>query len=69
MGDLGQAAEDSDKSSMSQSIFNLVKNVMGAGMLSLPSGVAAFSDTRCSRVPDGFLDALCSESLSCCYAQ
>ncbi|CAM9607493.1 unnamed protein product, partial [Discosporangium mesarthrocarpum] len=31
---------------MSQSIFNLVKNVMGAGMLSLPSGVAAFSDGR-----------------------
>lgn len=38
--------DEADKSTMSQSIFNLVKNIMGAGMLSLPSGVAAFSDSR-----------------------
>lgn len=40
------ADDEADKSSMSESVFNLVKNVMGAGMLSLPSGVAAFSDAR-----------------------
>ena len=31
---------------MSASVFNLAKNILGAGMLSLPSGVAAFSDSR-----------------------
>lgn len=30
-------------SSVSQSVVNLVKNIVGAGILSLPSGVAAFS--------------------------
>ncbi|CAM9956440.1 unnamed protein product, partial [Hapterophycus canaliculatus] len=39
------AGEEEDKSSMSASVFNLAKNILGAGMLSLPSGVAAFSDS------------------------
>ncbi|CAM9219633.1 unnamed protein product [Choristocarpus tenellus] len=43
---------------MAQSIFNLVKNVMGAGMLSLPSGVAAFSDSRNAVVPAGAIVAI-----------
>ncbi len=44
------AGEESEKSSMSASVFNLAKNILGAGMLSLPSGVAAFSDSRCAAV-------------------
>ncbi|CAN0349134.1 unnamed protein product [Pylaiella littoralis] len=48
----GQAAGDeADKAGMSASVFNLAKNILGAGMLSLPSGVAAFSDSRKAIVP------------------
>ncbi|CAM9390153.1 unnamed protein product, partial [Phaeothamnion confervicola] len=36
---------------MTSSVFNLVKNIMGAGMLSLPAGVAAFSDAKSSILP------------------
>lgn len=43
-------SEEEDKASMSASVFNLAKNILGAGMLSLPSGVAAFSDSRYSTV-------------------
>eukprot|EP00904_Undaria_pinnatifida_P009553 jgi/Undpi1/5728/HiC_scaffold_2.g01002.m1 len=43
--------DEGDKSNMSQSVFNLAKNIMGAGMLSLPSGVAAFSDSRKAILP------------------
>lgn len=40
------AGDEADKAGMSASVFNLAKNILGAGMLSLPSGVAAFSDSR-----------------------
>lgn len=40
------AGDEADKAGMSTSVFNLAKNILGAGMLSLPSGVAAFSDSR-----------------------
>jgi len=36
---------------MSQSTVNLVKNIVGAGMLSLPAGVAAFSGSSKALVP------------------
>eukprot|EP00931_Biecheleriopsis_adriatica_P067952 TRINITY_DN42006_c0_g1_i1.p1 TRINITY_DN42006_c0_g1~~TRINITY_DN42006_c0_g1_i1.p1 ORF type:complete len:517 (+),score=99.34 TRINITY_DN42006_c0_g1_i1:79-1551(+) len=38
-------------SSMTQSTVNLVKNIAGAGMLSLPAGVAAFSGSPKAIVP------------------
>lgn len=44
--DAQAAGEEADKAGMSASVFNLAKNILGAGMLSLPSGVAAFSDSR-----------------------
>jgi len=37
------------------SILNLVKNIVGAGILSLPSGVAAFSDAPSAVVPAAVL--------------
>ena len=39
-------------STVSSSIFNLAKTILGAGVLSLPSGIAAFTDK-----PDGLLPA------------
>lgn len=37
-------------SSMSNEIFNLVQNIVGCGVLSLPSGIAAFSQSKSSSV-------------------
>ena len=36
---------------MSTSTFNLAKNIIGAGVLSLPNGVAYFSDAPSALVP------------------
>lgn len=47
----GGAKQDVQKSSVGQSTVNLVKNVVGAGMLSLPSGVAAFSGSPQALLP------------------
>lgn len=38
-------------SSLSASIFNLAKTILGAGVLSLPYGVAAFSDRKIALIP------------------
>lgn len=38
-------------STISQSSFNLVKNIVGCGVLSLPAGVAALSDKRAALLP------------------
>ncbi|CAM9311032.1 unnamed protein product [Ectocarpus sp. 6 AP-2014] len=51
------ASEEGDKSGMSASVFNLAKNILGAGMLSLPNGVAAFSDSRKAIVPASLIIA------------
>lgn len=34
-----------------RSIFNLIKNVVGAGILAIPGGVTAFSQSRAAVVP------------------
>ncbi|CAN0547094.1 unnamed protein product, partial [Laminaria digitata] len=34
-----------------RSIFNLIKNVVGAGILAIPGGVTAFSQSRGAVVP------------------
>lgn len=51
---------------MSNEVFNLVKNIVGAGVLSLPAGVAAFGDHPGALVPGtalivllGLLSAYC----------
>ena len=36
---------------MSTSTFNLAKNIIGAGVLSLPNGVAYFSDSPTALLP------------------
>lgn len=38
-------------SSMQAAIFNLVKGIVGAGVLSLPAGVAAFGDAQSAVLP------------------
>jgi len=37
---------ESGKSSLSTAVFNLVKSIVGVGVLSLPAGVAAFGDAK-----------------------
>jgi sodium-coupled neutral amino acid transporter 11 len=54
------AAASSDKvlggtATISSSVFNLAKSIVGAGVLSLPSGVAFFSDSPAALVPAGAL--------------
>jgi amino acid permease len=44
-------ASDSSKSSLSTAMFNLVKGIVGAGVLSLPAGVAAFGDANGAILP------------------
>lgn len=44
-------AEDAGNSDVPTSVFNLAKTILGAGVLALPSGVAAFSDTSLGLVP------------------
>ncbi len=39
----GEKGAGNKGSSSSTATFNLIKNILGAGVLSLPSGVAAFS--------------------------
>ena len=40
---------------VSASIFNLAKVILGAGVLSLPSGIAAFSDSSKALLPRQYL--------------
>mmetsp|Transcript_74 Transcript_74/g.96 ORF Transcript_74/g.96 Transcript_74/m.96 type:complete len:484 (-) Transcript_74:73-1524(-) len=41
----------SSKSTLSTAIFNLVKGIVGSGVLSLPAGVAAFADNKSAVIP------------------
>lgn len=36
---------------MGRSIFNLIKNVVGAGILAIPGGVTAFSQSKAAILP------------------
>mmetsp|Transcript_20831 Transcript_20831/g.30812 ORF Transcript_20831/g.30812 Transcript_20831/m.30812 type:complete len:476 (-) Transcript_20831:60-1487(-) len=42
---------ESGKSSLSTAMFNLVKGIVGVGVLSLPAGVAAFGDAQSAVLP------------------
>lgn len=50
-GSGGGASSEDGNSDVPTSIFNLAKTILGAGVLALPSGVAAFSDTGMGLVP------------------
>ena len=45
------AADDDDKTSLLASTFNLIKACVGSGVLALPAGVAAFSDSSAALLP------------------
>ena len=65
----GASSDDSsDGIALTPSTFNLVKNIVGAGVLSLPAGVAAFSNAKTAVVPASAL-VLALGGLSCyCFA-
>ena len=46
-----QGGAQSGKSSLSTAMFNLVKGIVGVGVLSLPVGVAAFGDAKSAIIP------------------
>lgn len=46
-----RSSEVPQGSSISTSVFNLAKTILGAGIFSLPAGVAAFSDRRTALMP------------------
>ena len=50
-GGAAAAKDDSGGATVSELIFNLVKNIVGAGVLSLPVGIAAFADAPSAVVP------------------
>jgi len=59
----GSFAEEPDATkggdaSMSNLIFNLVKSIVGAGVLSLPAGISAFGNAPSAMIPASFLIAL-----------
>ena len=45
----------SKKASIPVSTFNLAKNIVGAGVLSLPNGIAYFSDSTSALIPANIL--------------
>lgn len=45
-GNLHSSRHHSGNATISNEIFNLVKNIVGCGVLSLPSGIAAFSSSK-----------------------
>lgn len=49
--DAEESASDDGGATVTQLIFNLVKGIVGAGVLSLPAGIAAFSDAPGGIVP------------------
>jgi len=53
---------------MAPSIFNLMKNILGAGVLALPAGVAAFSDSKTALVPALALTATLGLTSGYCFA-
>mmetsp|Transcript_31277 Transcript_31277/g.67716 ORF Transcript_31277/g.67716 Transcript_31277/m.67716 type:complete len:153 (+) Transcript_31277:3-461(+) len=47
--------ENEGTATMTNEIFNLVKNLVGAGALGLPSGVAAFGNAPSALIPAAFI--------------
>ncbi len=53
--ELISSAEPKKESEISASTFNLAKSIIGAGVLSLPSGVAFFADESSALIPSAVL--------------
>ena len=53
---------------MAPSIFNLMKNILGAGVLALPAGVAAFSDSKTALAPALALTATLGLTSGYCFS-
>jgi len=51
LGKVNKGGVEGSKSSLSTAIFNLVKGLVGVGVLSLPAGVAAFGDAKSAIFP------------------
>ena len=47
----GGSSVSGGTATMSNEIFNLVKSIVGAGVLSLPAGIAAFGDAPSAAIP------------------
>mmetsp|Transcript_28473 Transcript_28473/g.41574 ORF Transcript_28473/g.41574 Transcript_28473/m.41574 type:complete len:501 (-) Transcript_28473:264-1766(-) len=55
-GDDGSAINaEEGKATISNEVFNLIKNLVGAGALGLPSGVAAFANAPSALIPASFI--------------
>jgi amino acid permease len=54
--------------SMSNEIFNLIKNIVGAGVLSLPAGVAAFGNAPSAMLPAAFMIAAIGGISGYCFS-
>ena len=48
---LNRGGDGAAKSTMKAAMFNLVKGIVGAGVLSLPAGIAAFGDNKSAVLP------------------
>ena len=62
------AAEDEGKAGLSASTANLVKSIVGSGVLSLPVGVAAFSSARTAILPALTLLAVAGAISGYCFS-
>merc|ERR1719162_2448175 len=62
------AVEDEGKAGLSASTANLVKSIVGSGVLSLPVGVAAFSSARTAILPAIALLAVAGAISGYCFS-
>ena len=60
-------AEHGGTSTTSASIFNLVKGIVGAGVLSLPAGVAAYGSAPSAMIPAAALIAIIGAMSGYCF--
>ena len=68
MDDGEELPESGGTATMSSLIFNLVKNIVGAGVLSLPSGIAAFANAPSAVIPAVYLISSIGIASSYCFS-
>ncbi len=61
-------ASSSEGATISNEVFNLVKNIVGAGILSLPAGIAAYGDAPSAVLPAAFLISFIGLSSAYCFS-
>ena len=64
----GGAVESGGTATVSNEIFNLVKNIVGAGVLSLPAGIAAFGNAPSAIFPASALIAAIGGASGYCFS-